>query len=445
MKNTFYYRVDMAAGNVDWNRDGQFSPAGSTVRAYANYRPYDFGGCEFTREGEVQVGTKSDSSPAVIRYNGMVWLFTVNLNHELEYTYTTSPWTCPNVDDCPAPAFPYHVLRNIGPVVGVDAAAINVNGAWVIIVVGIRPDGTIFETWMRMAGWLIVWESTVTVPASPAAGEPSLAVSQDGRSVALAYRGTDNFVRYRTRTAATWRPEEQNRRDGPAARDAPERIAGTCVHGTANRDCGGTGTHGGRGRGHEWLDPALYAGRLPAAGVDEAGDSVRRDVLPHRPPGDGVDGHRAGQCTGDRRGCCIHDVHDRGPLLHRLPRIQPAGCRRHEPEPDAVGDVLRRHQRYLSASALARTFDNVWSYAFGIDLLQPGEVGLRAAVTYSIPNAGSHPDSLYQVSFRPHADGISDLPYSNKNDWPVIAWGACAVLAAQQLSPMKATCASRPW
>lgn len=26
-----------------------------------------------------------------------------------------------------------------------------------------------------------------------------------------------------------------------------------------------------------------------------------------RPPGDVVDGHRAGQCTGDRRGCCIHD------------------------------------------------------------------------------------------------------------------------------------------
>ena len=76
----------------------------------------------------MQVGTKSDRSPAVIRYNGMVWLFTVNLNHELEYTYTTSPWTCPNVDDCPAPAFPYHVLRNIGPVDGVDAAAINVNG-----------------------------------------------------------------------------------------------------------------------------------------------------------------------------------------------------------------------------------------------------------------------------------------------------------------------------
>src|SRR4029079_2753893 len=28
-------------------------------------------------------------------------------------------------------------------------------------------------------------------------------------SVALAYRGTDNIVRYRTRTTATWRPEEQ--------------------------------------------------------------------------------------------------------------------------------------------------------------------------------------------------------------------------------------------
>ena len=54
----------------------------------------------------------------------------------------------------------------------------------------------------------------------------------------------------------------------------------------------------------------------------------------------------------------------------------------------------------------------------------PARSDLHAAEAYSIPNAGGHPDSLYQVSFRPHADGISNLPYSNKNDWPVIAWGS---------------------
>jgi len=447
LKDRFYYRVDMPAGNVDWNRDGQFAPAGSAVRAYANYRPYDFGGCEFTREGEVQVGTKSDRSPAVIRYNGMVWLFTVNLNHELEYTYTTSPWTCPKVDDCPAPAFPYHVLRNIGPVDGVDAAAINVNGTWVIIVVGIRPDGTIFETWMRMAGWIIVWESTVTVPASPAAGEPSLAVSQDGRTVALAYRGTDNIVRYRTRTTATWRPEQQIAVAGQPLVMYPNASPGLAftalpigiVAGQEHVVAAVADTNG-------WIQ--LYTlGGFPQQGWTKLG-------IPYDPMYSPI-GRPAMAWTGTAPASALATgagaASTASTTSTTVGRFYIVYLEYNPPVADVTNpNPTRWAMSYVDTSGTLRIglgsyFDNVWSYAFGIDLLQPGEVGLRAAVTYSIPNAGSHPDSLYQVSFRPHADGISDLPYANKNDWPVIAWGACAVLAAQQLSPMKATCASRPW
>lgn len=444
LKNTFYYRVDMAAGNVDWNRDGQFAPAGSTVRAYANYRPYDYGGCEFTREGEVQVGTKSDVSPAVLRYNGMVWIFTVNPNHELEYTYTTSPWTCPNVDDCPAPAFPYHVLRGLGPVVGVDAAAINVNGNWVIIVVGIRPDGTIFETWMRMAGWLIVWESTVTVPASPAAGEPSLAVSQDGRSVAMAYRGTDNIVRYRTRTTATWRPEEQIVVGGQPLTMHPNASPGLAF----------TGLPIGIVAGQEHIVAAvadtngniqLYTRQgFPQQGWTKLGIPYDSMYSAIGRPSMAWTGTAPANALATGAGAASTTSTTVGRFYIVYLQYNPP-----------VGDVTnpnptRMAMSYVDTSGTLRIglgsfFDNVWSYAFGIDLLQPGEVGLRAAVAYSIPNAGSHPDSLYQVTFRPHADGISDLPYSNKNDWPVIAWGSCAVLAPQQLPPMKTTCAPRPW
>jgi hypothetical protein len=72
-------------------------------------------------------------------------------------------------------------------------------------------------------------------------------------------------------------------------------------------------------------------------------------------------------------------------------------------------------------------------------------VGLRAAETYSIPNAPTHPDSLYQVTFRPHADGIANLTYSNKNDWPVLAWATCSVLEWVQPPEMKAICGPKPW
>jgi hypothetical protein len=87
---------------------------------------------------------------------------------------------------------------------------------------------------------------------------------------------------------------------------------------------------------------------------------------------------------------------------------------------------------------LVSYYDNYWSYAFGIDLLQPAEVGLRAAETYAIP------DAFGVVKFRPHADGISNLSYKNYNDWPVLAWGTCRVLADSQPAAMKSGCPPKP-
>jgi hypothetical protein len=66
-----------------------------------------------------------------------------------------------------------------------------------------------------------------------------------------------------------------------------------------------------------------------------------------------------------------------------------------------------------------------------------GNVTQAGGWSYSIPNGPGHPDSLGQVSFRPHADGISNLPYSNKDDWPAIAWASCVVLANEQDASMK--------
>ena len=71
---------------------------------------------------------------------------------------------------------------------------------------------------------------------------------------------------------------------------------------------------------------------------------------------------------------------------------------------------------------------------------------LRAEHTGPAQKALNEANAAFQqVSFRPHADGISDLPYSNKNDWLVLAWASCSVLAAQQSSSMQMTCAPKPW
>jgi hypothetical protein len=87
----------------------------------------------------------------------------------------------------------------------------------------------------------------------------------------------------------------------------------------------------------------------------------------------------------------------------------------------------------------------VWSYAYGVDLLQSDGLGLRAVQSYAIPNAPNHPNSQYQVQVRPHADGIINLPYRNYDDWKVIGWGSCSTLRAVQTPAMQVSCPDQTW
>jgi hypothetical protein len=324
---------------------------------------------------------------------------------------------------------------DIGPVDSIDAAAINVNGNWVIIIVGIRPDGTLFEAWMHMSGWQIVLESDVIVPGSPAAGEPSLAVSRDGRSVALAYKGTDNIVRYRTRTTAAWRPEQTVMIGGQPLR----------VHRDASPGIAYTGLPAGIVAGQESLVGAfagpdgflrLYRlGGFPSFGWTAL--PIPYESMAHAVgrPAMAWTGTAPTNETGGGASVAPVTV-GRFYILYLLSR---------SPDEDAINEnPVQMGMSYVDTNGTFRIglvsyFDNYWSYAFGIDLLQPGEVGLRAAETYSIPSV------FNAVTFRPHADGISNLPYSNKNDWPVLAWASCRVLADSQPLSMKTNCGPKPW
>jgi hypothetical protein len=206
--STFRYKVDTLTGHVDWNRDGVFSPANVRVRAYANYNPT--GQCEFTRQGEQDSGIQSMRSPAVVRYKNQIWMFAVHLNGHLAYSYT-SAWNCsPNIDNCPVPKFVQPGIRDIGPISAIDAKTFTVNGVEMIIIVGIRPNGTMFYTWVTVnSTGLNVWDSVITIDgSSPAAGEPSLANTRDKTSLSLAYKGTDNVVRTRRFTGNSWSAEQ---------------------------------------------------------------------------------------------------------------------------------------------------------------------------------------------------------------------------------------------
>ena len=68
-------------------------------------------------------------------------------------------------------------------------------------------------------------------------------------------------------------------------------------------------------------------------------------------------------------------------------------------------------------------FDNVWLYAFGIDLLyEPGiDTNLRAVLSIAIDK----PEVWAGIQFRPKADGISDMTMSDHNDWEILRIGLC--------------------
>ena len=68
-------------------------------------------------------------------------------------------------------------------------------------------------------------------------------------------------------------------------------------------------------------------------------------------------------------------------------------------------------------------FDNVWNYAFGIDLFfEPGvDSNLRALQTLAI----NKPGRWAKVQFRPKADGINDFTMTNYNDWEVMNLSLC--------------------
>ena len=70
---------------------------------------------------------------------------------------------------------------------------------------------------------------------------------------------------------------------------------------------------------------------------------------------------------------------------------------------------------------LSSPFDNIWSFAFGIDLLF--EQGIDSNLRAVVSRAGRR--NWTQIWFRPKADGIHDFTLDNYNDWEILLIGLC--------------------
>ena len=444
LASKFKYKVDPATGSVDWNRDNRFAPQGRTVRANANFMPGN--SCDSTRDGEKPTGMLSARSPAIVNLGGNLWVFSVTADNKLAFVLTPTPFNCANVDDCPQLGFHAPTVRDIGAVAAIDAARIVVNGRPMILIVGIRPNGTLFETWMEYTGGLYVWNGPNDIPASAAAGEPSLAVSRDGTRVALAYKSADGTVRFRHRSPAAFEAERTVRVNGqpltvpsqvspalaftylPFPTDLTatpkERLLGAFASGPIDLYTPGSGDSWTR-LATPYERAATVAGRPSLAWVSPPASIT-------------VSGGRDAEREGRSIPVPAFNPSTYGRLyVVYTEQGEPAAS---EPLPNPV----RMMMSYVDASGTLRIghdsyFDNVWSFAYGIDLLQPGEIALRAAETYSIRKV------VNQVYVRPHADGIVNLPYKNFDDWKVLAWGSCAVVAHWQTGLMQVACAPKNW
>jgi hypothetical protein len=439
LQNNFRYKVDAAAGSVDWNRDNRFAPSATTVRANANYLPGN--NCESTRDGEMPTDMLSARSPAIVNLDGHLWVFSSTTDNKLAYVMMPTAFNCVNVDGCPDLSFYPPTVRQIATA-GLDAAVIVVNGRKMILIVGIRPDGTLFETWMEYTGGLYVWDGPNDIPASPAAGEPSLAVSRDGSRVVLAYKGTDGVVHFRNRSPAAFGPERTVIFNGqplslpatvsPALAFAYLRFPTDVTVTTSERLIGAFA--GGAIdlytplTGDNWSKlPVAYERARTVAGRP----SLAWVVPPARP------------VATDERDLNTPPLPNRNPSTYG--RLYVAYTEQGQTFPsEPLPNPVRMMMSYVDTAGTLRIgldsyFDNVWSFAYGIDLLQPGEIALRAAETYSIRGA------VNKVYVRPHADGIVDLPYRNFDDWKVLAWGSCDDLSSMQPIRPHIICAPKGW
>ena len=445
LRTKYRYGVDPVTGSVDWNRDNVFAPAGSTVRANANYVPG--GGCESTRDDEKPTGLLSGRSPAIVNLGGHLWVFSVTTDGKFAHTLTPPQFNCANVDDCPTLTFHAPTVRDIS-VSGLDAARIVVNGRPMILIVGIRPDGTLFETWVEYSGGRYIWGGPVDIPASPAAGEPSLAASLDGKRVALAYKGPDGTVYFRYRSPGSFQPERTAKLGGQ-----PLIISGKASPGLAF-------THLRFPTDITAFPAERLIAAFPAGPIDlyfpSGGDEWTKIPVPYEraatvagrpslawvaPPPPPVIGLNRGAI----RPGLLADVPSPAGTGWTLGRLYVTYTQAADPvEGEPLPNPLRMMMSYVDTSGTRRIgldsfFDNVWAFAYGMDLLQPGETALRAAVSYSLRKA------LNQVYVRPHADGIVNLPYRNFDDWKVLAWGSCTTIHTLQPLQQKITCAPKGW
>jgi hypothetical protein len=325
LKREFLYKVDAATGSVDWNRDGIFAPATAPVRAYGNLRPYGSGGCEFTREGEQLISTKSQRSPAVVRYYNHIWIFSVTLEGKLDYTYTLPvdvrqhrQLSEPRLRASQRARHRTDRFRRRGCHQGKRQASHPDHGnssRWLARRDLGPPGGRIKRLGNRGHGAGVPGGGRAVARHLSRRHGSRSCIPRDRQHRTLPHAGTGNVE---------LGAAGGSRRS--ADRDAPADVTRSGIHRTA-RDSHRGWPGAGRRRvcGFGGLHPTLHLRGLPLPPLDASRDPLRADALGDWTSVDGLDRNR----DDDKCDARCDDRINIWSVLHRLYQRQPAGRGRH--------------------------------------------------------------------------------------------------------------------
>ncbi|CAN5516379.1 hypothetical protein BH23CHL2_BH23CHL2_05540 [soil metagenome] len=416
LENTYKYFVDREHGHVDWNRDGFIASEGTTVRAYANYKPGG-GGCEFTRMNSSMVpDAASTTAPAMARLGDRLYLFYSPLG-AVFYKYSTDAGNCPQADLSACATWSNHKIAYMDAQGGIDVIKLANNS---LLVVTIDQNGNIWERRLSLdSAGNEIWTDHKQIPGVAAKSEPSLSEMAYCKSM-LAYRGADGQVRYNYLSCAdnfaNWQGEQlaldQDGNPIPMADYASPGIGRAFLSSP----------------GDAWILGAFAGtdGRLDLYRYnDETSRWAKTDLLEGRPgPIEGRPAMAWVESGGE---------FDRSGKFYLM-------YIRHDTRTDVGFREMNREVRMLTSyvkvdkladGTLNKTlkvglegpFDNIWLYAFGIDLFY--EAGIDSNLKSALSIAIDKPEIWAGIQFRPKSDGIADMMMTDHNDWEIMRIGLC--------------------
>lgn len=407
LQNVYRYYVDPAAGHVDWNRDGEFAPAGDTVHAYANFSPTSIGGCEFTRYNAMAAAGTTTVSPAIGRIGGRTYVFWATASG-ISYRWTSSTLDCPVPSaDVPCAGWSGSGTLPISSAQGLDVARIGEGSSSRLLLVAITSSGRLAEMRLTLAGWIESWSAVTFIdPSELVSGEPSV-VTTNGCDVMLAYKATTGALRTRRSICSSpgW---------FAAVPGLDADGAGLAMPAQASPALG-LGYLPSKGPSKLLLGAFVSAadGRLRLYSYDPATGRWERSTDPETTPAakgrPAIAWVPAGDADHPGRLYLAYVGASDGIYRWMWSYVRVTK--------DASGAVISKQERI----GLDTWFDNAWSAGKGIDFLyEPGvDTNLRSA---------SSDRAAGNVVLRPKADGIQDFGYVSYNDWQVHRVGLCGLV-----------------